>query len=287
MIRSCVFPVCVLAALATLAQEVKVFHPAGPMPSYEVATIKLPDPAKPNTGVTVRQYIAIAYNSGTGSITRTDGSSPLQTVGGPDWIDKEKYVITGKPSDELRQAMAAMSPEQRMAQYRMMEQSLLAERFHLKVHIETREMSVYNLVPAKGGLKIKPVDPSAASESPRSSAKSLPPGGIALGITPGGGGMINARAIPMSTFVGSLRSLADELGGRPVVDKTGFSGDFDVDHLRWAGLTPATDAPNQNANTDLPSLTAALEEKLGMKLVPAKGQVEVVVIDSIDRPTDN
>jgi uncharacterized protein (TIGR03435 family) len=275
---------CALLALAAPAQTVTVFHPAGPLPSYDVATIKPPDPSKPYMGITVRQYIAVAYNSGTGSIT-TDGPPPPQTIGGPEWIDKDRYVITGKPPEELRQAMQSMNSEQRMAQYRMMEQSLLAERFHLKVHFETREMPVYDLVPAKGGLKIKPAEPDPASGSPSSGKGSLPPGGIALGTTPGGGGMINARTISMSMFVGALRALADELGRRPIVDKTGFAGNFDVDRLRWGGLTPANDASSQNAG--LPSLTTALEEQLGMRLVPAKGQVEVVVIDSIDRPTEN
>ena len=287
MVHSRSLGFCLLLVLAAPAQEVKVFHPGGPLPSYDVATIKPPDPARPYMGQTVRQYIAVAYNSGTGSITRMDGPLPQQTVGGPDWIDKEKYVITGKPSDEQRHAIEAMSPEQRLAQYRMMEQSLLAERFHLKMHVETREMPVYDLVPAKGGLTIKPVAPPLPNEPPRAGAGSLPPGGVGLGISPGGGGMINAQAIPMATFISALRSLADELGGRPVVDKTGFSGDFDVDHLRWAGLASASDSSGPNASSDLPSITTAIEDKLGLKLVPARGQVEVVVIDSIDRPTEN
>jgi uncharacterized protein (TIGR03435 family) len=216
-----------------------------------------------------------------------DGPPPLQTVGGPDWIDKEKYVITGKPSDEVRQAMAAMTPERRMAQYCMMEQSLLAQRFHLKMHIETREMPVYELVPAKGGLTMKQAAAPLANQPASSGGGSLPPGGVALGMTAGGGGMIKARAIPMSIFISALRSLADDLGGRPIVDKTGFSGNFDVDHLRWAGLTSSNASPSQGVDADTPSLSDALADRLGMKLVPAKGQVEVVVIDSIDRPTEN
>jgi uncharacterized protein (TIGR03435 family) len=264
----------------------RVFHPTPPLPSYDVATIKPPDPAKPNTGITLRQYIAIAYDSGIGSITRTDGPPPPQTVGGPEWIDKDKYVIAGQPSEEQRQAMQSMPSEQRLAQYRMMEQSLLAERFHLKVHVETREMPVFDLVPAKGGLKITPVTPPAAGEAPPSDKGSLPPGGISLGMTAGGGGMINARAIPMSMFIGALRGLADELGRRPIVDKTGFTGTFDLDHLRWAGIT-TSDSPSQAGNADLPSLSTVLEETMGMKLVPSKGKVEVIVIDSIDRPSEN
>jgi uncharacterized protein (TIGR03435 family) len=178
--------------------------------------------------------------------------------------------------------MQSMTPEQRAAQNRMLQQSLLAERFHLKVHIETREMPVYDLAPTKGGLKIKPVDPPSPNEPPRPGAGSLPPGGIMFS-----SGGINARAITMDLLISALRALAFDLGGRPIVDKTGFTGTFDVDHLRWANLSSTETTPSQSADADLPSLTTALEEKLGLKLVPAKGQVEVVVIDSIDRPTDN
>lgn len=142
-----------------------------------------------------------------------------------------------------------MSPEQRMAQYRMMEESLLAERFHLKMHVETREMPVYDLVPAKGGLKITPADPPLPNEPPRP-AGSLPPGAVALGVRPGGGGMINARAIPVTTFISALRSLADDLGGRPIVDKTGFSGNFNVDHLRGPGSPPPT-TPQTRTRTQI------------------------------------
>jgi uncharacterized protein (TIGR03435 family) len=88
----------------------------------------------------------------------------------------------------------------------------------------------------------------------------------------------------MDVLVSALRGMADDLGGRPIIDKTGFSSHFDIDHLRWVSLSAAT-APS--ADADVPSLNTALEEKLGLNLVLAKGQVEVVVIDSIDRPSEN
>lgn len=75
--------VCLPLALAAPAQDVKVFHATGPLPSYEVATIKPPDPSKPYMGQTVSQYIALAYDSGTGRLMRMDGTRPVQTVGGP------------------------------------------------------------------------------------------------------------------------------------------------------------------------------------------------------------
>jgi uncharacterized protein (TIGR03435 family) len=92
--------------------------------------------------------------------------------------------------------------------------------------------------------------------------------------------VLNARAIQMSLLA---RIVGGDAGDRPIVDHTGFTGYFDVKDLTWAPLgdASATNAP------DAPSLTVALEEKLGIKLVPAKDPIEVLVIDSVDRPSPN
>jgi len=102
-------------AAGGVAQEpvVKAFHPAGPLPSYEVATIKPTDPAKAFGGTTLRRYIASAYGVplpwGLPGV-ELQGS---QVVGGPEWIDKDRYDIHGKPPEELREAMKQMSSEDR------------------------------------------------------------------------------------------------------------------------------------------------------------------------------
>src|SRR5438874_6539545 len=154
-VRACLPAVTVAFVLSPpiCGQDVKVFHPAGPMPSYEVATIKPANPDQSYGGVTLRRYIAGAY--GIPSPWGVPGYeySGSQVAGGPAWIEKDRYEIKGKPADELRDAMEKMSRDDRAAQNRMMQQSLLAERFHLKVHFETREMPVFELIPAKGGLK--------------------------------------------------------------------------------------------------------------------------------------
>src|ERR1017187_10139433 len=74
---------------------------------------------------------------------------------GPDWIDSTRYVIQGKPPDSLRDAMKTMTNEERGKENELMMQSLLANRFQLKAHFETREMPLYELVLAKGGSKLK------------------------------------------------------------------------------------------------------------------------------------
>ena len=92
--------------------------------------------------------------------------------------------------------------------------------------------------------------------------------------------VFNGRAIKMQALI---RPLGPDTGDRPLVDHTGFTGYFDVTDLTWAsvGDAAATNSP------DAPSLTEALEKQLGLKLVPAKDPIEVLVIDSIDRPTEN
>lgn len=288
-----------LAASAQTADPVaRVFHPKPPLPSYDVATIKPFDPTPPpggmmrTSGQTVREYIRIAYAPSAGSLT------PAQVVGGPEWIGKEQYTINGKPPADLEVAMRQMKTADWLRQLRGMQQSLLADRFHLKVHFEVREMPIYALVPAKGGLRIQavaypdPPAPDSPSSPPAPGKRTLAPGAIQAGFGAGGSMTLWARAISMAQLTGMLSSLINQTGAginltntsdRPVVDQTGFAGYFDIDAMKWAALTSA--APSDSP--DLPTLDTALEETLGLRLVSAKGPVEVVVIDSIDRPSEN
>lgn len=198
-------------------------------------------------------------------------------------MDTEDYVFQGKPSEEMRLAMEKMSNEEKRDATLQMQQSLLKERFGLRVHFEAREMPVYVLEPAKGGLKIREV-PAAP---PRMPDAPPPPPGPGGGMRPGmmsmrfpgpqnGTGALNGLAMPMSAFVSMLRQ-TQEVGGRQIADKTGFKGSFDG-KLTWGGL---------GADTDAPSLFTALEEEFGLKLRASKGMVEVLVVDSIERPTEN
>jgi len=283
-------------ALAGFAQtappkpELLLFQPSGPPISYEVATIKPIDPntadgmVKLPSGVTrrplsplnVRRYIMNAY----GAIYAA------QVVGGPDWLDKDAYNIKGKVPDDLEAALQKMKPDDQYNQARAMQQSLIADRFHLKAHFETRVLPVYELVPAKGGLKItevpappdrQPGDPPPPMPSP---GKPLPPGTMMTMMNSNGLRTVNARAVKMQ---GLARMIGGDIGDRPIVDHTGFAGYFDIKDLTWAPLGDAAAA----AAPDAPSPTVALEEKLGLKLVPAKDPVEVLVIDSIDRPSED
>jgi len=266
--------------------EVKLFHPDGPLPAYDVATIKPPDPARPY-GTTLRRFIQQAYGGVRMMIFRIDGPVNLitQVVGGPAWIDKDMYQITGKASEDDRTAMGKMTPDERSKRTEMMDQSLLAERFHLKVHFETREMPVYDLVPAQHGLKITPVEgpPSGGLNPANVKPGQMMPGMLRLAMRGDGSVIMDGRAITMDKLIGVLQS-QESLGGRPIVNKTGFTGYFDVVGLRFSGAPSTSATPGE---ADAPTIPTVLEETFGLRLVPRKAPVEVLVIDSIDRPTEN
>ncbi len=279
--------VALTASAQTASPVVRVFHPAAPLLSYEVATIKpyIYSPPVPgvmwSSGDTARDLIRSAYSSSTSNLPTS------QVVGGPSWIDKDLFQITTKPPADLELAMRNMTFADRFRQDHAMQQSLLADRFHLKVHFEVRELPIYALVPAKGGLKLKqvaappPHDFATPLPAPSADQPALETANVGTDVK--GADFVHARAISIARFITILSTNLNQTGDRPVADQTGFTGYFDIDDLRWS---PSESANAANAS-DAPSLTTALEETLGLRLVLTKGPFEVVVIDSIDRPTEN
>ena len=153
-----------------------------------------------------------------------------------------------------------------------MVQTLLADRFQLKVHRETREIPVYVLTVRKGGHKMKP----------RTEGDGGPPTSLFVR-----GANVPARNAPVSMFAGALQRLVLD---RPVIDKTGITGNFDFD-LAWrpdasqfggrGGTLPAASDP------DRPDLFTAIQEQLGLKLDADKGPGEVIVVDAVEKPSPN
>ena len=239
-----------LAALAQTAQpkpELLLFHPSGPPLSYEVATIKPIDPDTADRAVrlpsnlpsplSIRRYIMDAYGA----------MYPAQIVGGPDWLIKDAYNIKGKVPDDIQAAQQSMKRQDRIEQNRRMQQSLLADRFHLKAHFETRVLPVYEIVPAKGGLKITavsaPPEFKPGDATPRfRPGDPLPPGSSMTTMNSNGLRVYNGRAIQMALFA---RIFSGDAGDRPIVDHTGFTGYFDVTDLTWAPLGDATASPRR------------------------------------------
>jgi uncharacterized protein (TIGR03435 family) len=275
-----------LVTFGTQSAAAQILHAARDRPSFEVATIKLwtPPPGPPPSDGTsaprkamkvapvgvARQatdrvhmilpavlLIASAYNLPVGSERRR--------IFGPDWLHQDdQYEIQAKIDDTLFAAMQKMTPAQQHEQMELMEQSLLADRFKLKVHFETREMPVYALVVAKGSPKLTPAKDGESSK-------------ISTFRTEQGSELV-ATAVTLDDFALSPL-LTGPAGVRPVIDQTGLKGSYDFT-LKWGEELTASSA-------DAPSLFTAIQEQLGLRLVPSNAPVEVIVVDHIERPSAN
>ena len=219
----------------------------------------------------------------------TFGLNDDHLFGGAGWSKTTNFDIEGKVAAEDAAKLKAMKPEQR----RQMLVALLEERFGLKYHHETRDLPMYDLVVAKGGVKMqaaKPDPPDSGDDPPRAQGQPLKTGRHML--------MMNGRGHVESTgtdMPGLARVLSSQLR-RTVVDKTGLKGNFDY-KLDW---TPDNTAPvmarggdpgaGDNASSQDaggPSLFTALEEQLGLKLESTKGPSDVIVIDALEQPSAN
>jgi len=163
-------------------------------------------------------------------------------------------------------------------------QALLEDRFRLKVHRETKEGSIFELTAAKGGSKLRPLqEGSCVAADPNSPPRPLapaqkPPCGVLMpGANTANRTMtIDAVGAPIALLTRTLTLML----GRPVLDKTGIAGLLDAFHLEYVREDAAADATG-------PSIFTSLQEQLGLKLEAAKGPVEVLVIDHVERPTEN
>jgi uncharacterized protein (TIGR03435 family) len=228
------------------------------VPRFEVATIK-PAGASPDghthinyppngrfsaTNITLLSLMQWAY-----------GMSEKQILDGPAWLSSTRFDIQAEA--DIGDRMKSLTSEQGNELKRRMVQSLFAERFQLKIHSETRTLPAYDLVLAKGGLKLQ------ASES----------SGNSRGI---GDTHFNGQGLGMTSIAEALSKIT----GRVVVDKTDLTGRYDF-KLQWsADDAPATDS-------DAPTLFTAVQEQLGLKLESAKEPIPVLIIDHVDQPSPN
>ena len=255
-----------------------------------------PDPGQVTySGVSLKDLLTNAY-----------GVKPFQ-ITGPGWLDSERYDIAAKiPEGTTKE------------QFKLMLQNLLAERFHMTLHHETKDLPLYELVVAKNGPKMEPSaeDPSVDSKAPIAPPA---PGKDGFPQLPAGRKGAFMMRMPgrmrIAASVQTTSALADMLGnqvGSPVVDKTGLTGTYDYTlefapepgQGPFAGLPPppppAGDAgapgglaggqlPGNSANQgDAPSLFTAIQEQLGLRLEKKKGPLDTLVIDRADKvPTEN
>jgi uncharacterized protein (TIGR03435 family) len=205
-------------------------------------------------------------------------------IGGPAWIDSDGYDIEAKPESNTDQKHAWP-----------MLQTLLADRFRLTLHRETRELPVYNLTAKKSGLKLPPAKDTACLSFPPGTTPQPMPGTSDCGYAPLFLSSTELRIEGRKLHIVDLvRDLARALG-QPVLDKTGFTGEFDID-LNYTDedvmKSPSSAAPDDaggNRLTASPNLSIifAAMDQLGLKLQPTKGPVEVLVVDHAERPTPN
>jgi uncharacterized protein (TIGR03435 family) len=265
------FATGVFSAPALHGQQLHAAVNAPSVPGFEVASIK---PAKPGTwrsdldesgdrltvqNYTVRHLVREAYGL----------KSDSQVLGGPDWLDKKTFDIVAKVDDAEVARMHTLSDSQSDKEWSLMLQSLLTDRFGLRVERDQRVLPTFALVAARSGAKIRQT-PAQGANSSRDDQ------GIEVW-----GGELTANAVTMNDFADSLTGLRD-IGNRVVINRTGLEGDFDF-KLNWArdrGDGASTDSP-------YPGLFTALPEQLGLKLKPERSCVEVVVVESAAEPTVN
>lgn len=268
----------------------QLLHPKEPMPSFEVTSVKRWQPADSSGSATGNQMIRKLVPVGAipvitdridriGQIELLIGAAygiPFaatddRVLGGPDWIRREsdRYEVLGKIEDSHYAALQKTSPAHQQEQVSLMEQSLLADRFKLRMHFETREMPRYDLVLAKGGSKL------ASSGDGTASQLSL--------VRAGQGCELNATAVTLAELARSPFLRSDK---REVVDRTGLLGRFDFT-LKFSSPYCGADTGRSEDSPDAPDLFSALQEQLGLKLVAANGPAEVIVIDHIERPSEN
>ena len=238
-------------------------------PGIEVATIK---PSRPDaTGRSI-----LVGRGGTNLLTTTNtplidliamayGLHPRLISGVPSWVETEKWDVSAKPDQEGVPNVAQLS---------VMIQALLTDRFGLKFHREKKEMNVYALTVLKSGLKISKMDP---------------PGGNLPGFG-GPPGRTQARNTTMAEFAGYLQSRVVE---QPVVDQTGLGADRYSILLKWipdaaqlAQLPPGV-TPAPVDDDAAPDFFSALQKQAGLKLESTKAPVDVMVIDKVEKPSDN
>ena len=201
-------------------------------------------------------------------------------VGLPEWAINERYDLTAKVAASDVPAYQALTTRQRA----QMLQKVLADRFHLQAHRETRNRLIYALVIAKGGIKMKE---ASAAGTPTNVSKP-PEGGFAHGVTifSTGPGELTGHAATMADLALSLSNGNARSLGRLVVDRTGLSGKYDFT-LQLPIAQPGGDTQGDVSQPDPGVLFTALQEQLGLKLQPATAPTEYLVIDHIERPTQN
>jgi uncharacterized protein (TIGR03435 family) len=244
---------------------------SGAEPQFEVASVK---PNERNDGL-----ISLSYRNGRYTaigvslevlIRSAYQVQEFQIAGGPGWLKTDRFDITAAAADPS-------APQQPMLR------SLLADRFRLVTHRETREMPVYALVMARSDRRLGPqLQPSTlVCANAQRGAQPNCGTSVAPGTIRGGGRTIADLATALSTLTNTGSSL-----DRMIVDRTGLQGAFDFELTFTPDNIPGALPPGAPAiDREGASIFTAVQEQLGLRLDPQRGPVDVIVIDSVSRPT--
>jgi uncharacterized protein (TIGR03435 family) len=248
---------------ATSAVDSKTTEVLLPGAAYDVATIKpsvvsgvglqnsfdtMPNGGFIAKGLPLKHLVCGAYDK-----------LDFQCLGGPKWFDSDQFDVEAKPDDAISEQLVKLSWQERSKVAKRMMQALFADRIQLKVHHETRELPTFALVIAKGGLKMTDMKTEYWYSTDTGKIQTIESKGI------------------------SMESLVEQLSqqmGHIVVDQTGLKGLYAFT-LKFSSNLDAT------ADSSEPSIYTALQEQLGLKLVPTKAPVDVLVIDHVERTSAN
>jgi len=256
-----------------VAARGQVIAPRPSFEAFEVATIKPARPGEVNAGRYIRMRGAqfqVKNYTVDGLIAAAYDLNPKAIFGGPAWAASERYEITATTPGELRPVYDE--------QMRML-RKLLSDRFNLEFHRGKKEFAIYEITVAKGGSKLKAS--TAPPDEPYNITSTLYP-------APGGGigyALLPARNVTIQQFASVLqRAILD----RPVVDNTGLAGRFDFD-LEWSpgqgefgGELPPAPEESRKAG-----IFEAMQQQLGLKIAATRGLIDTIVIDRVDRPSQN
>lgn len=245
------------------------------LPKFDVVSVK-EDKGNPNSmgmqftadgfigrNLKVRDLICLAYG------VRRD-----QISGAPNWVSATGYDVDAKVSEHDLSRLKALSPNQR----RMMLQAVLVERFGLKAHREVKVMKTFDLVQSGSPVKLRPSSPQTEREIAAASPDS-PGSGTTLTL---GRNELSGIGLSMSVLANQISLIVE----RPVIDKTGLSGHFDLS-LHWSPDGAQADDGQSTTSAENEPIMSAIRDQLGLKLISSSDPVPILTVDSIAPPNPN
>lgn len=275
----------------SLAQSQSATSPA-PAFEYEVASIK-PNRSGGNiatasttearfmaTNVTLQSLLLKAY-----------GVQDFQISGAPSWLNAERFDIAAEMEDTVAEAIKKLDPAERGLARQQMLRALLMDRLRLSIHHENKDIPIYTLVIGRNGSKLK--EAKEGDTYPDGLKSSGGHGGTGIWQTGGRGGteVVTGQGVSIADLAATLSRSLD----RPVLDKTGLTGKYDF-AFNWADMNqlqassdnaPAGRPATLPLDVGGPSLFSAIQEQLGLRLVSGKGPGDIIVIDHVERPSEN